>query len=104
MLIRAFSDFTLDSYNRCLSVDKLLAIFCLMLQEEKIVFICNSNALLTETMETLRSLLFPLTWSSCFVSRLPDSLSGHYDTNDDLHHLHLFTLINKISSSLSSSL
>ena len=40
------------------------------------VFLCCSNTLLTETMETLRSLLFPLKWSSCFVSRLPDVLSG----------------------------
>ena len=61
---------------RCLSVDKFLALFCLMLQEAKILFVCNSNALLTEVMETLRSLLYPLTWSSCFVSRLPNDLSG----------------------------
>ena len=61
---------------RCLSVEKLLSVFCLMLQEAKIVFICHSNALLTEVMETLRSLLFPLSWSSCFVSRLPDALAG----------------------------
>jgi hypothetical protein len=27
-------------------------------------------------METLRALLFPLSWSSCFVSPLPDALSG----------------------------
>lgn len=61
---------------RCLSVENLLAVFTLMLQEAKIVFLCHSNALLTEVMETLRSLLFPLTWSSCFVSRLPDALAG----------------------------
>jgi DENN (AEX-3) domain len=61
---------------RCLSVDRLLAVFALMLRESKMVFLCCSNTLLTETMETLRSLLFPLKWSSCFVSRLPDALSG----------------------------
>ena len=61
---------------RCLSVDKLLAIFTLMLREAKLVFIGHSHALLTEVMETLRCLLFPLTWSSCFVSRLPDALAG----------------------------
>ena len=61
---------------RCLSVDRLLAVLSLMLRESKIVFLCCSNTLLTETMETLRSLLFPLKWSSCFVSRLPDALSG----------------------------
>ena len=47
-----------------------------MLREAKIVFVCSSHAILTETMETLRALLFPLTWSSCFVSRLPLCLSG----------------------------
>ena len=61
---------------RCLSLDRLLAIFCLMLQENKIIFTCVSNALLTDVMETFRALLFPLTWSSCFVTRLPDLLSG----------------------------
>lgn len=61
---------------RCLSLDHLLAIFCLLLQETKIIFTCASNALLTDVMETFRALLFPLTWSSCFVTRLPDLLSG----------------------------
>ena len=62
---------------RCLSVDRLLAVFTLMLREAKLVFLCSSNTLLTESMETLRSLLFPLKWSSTFVSRLPDELSGN---------------------------
>lgn len=61
---------------RCLSTDHLLAIFALLLRESKVVFICCSNALLTEVMETFRCLLYPLTWSSCFITRLPDSLSG----------------------------
>lgn len=61
---------------RCLSLDHILAIFCLLLQEQKIIFICASNALLTDVMETFRALLFPLTWSTCFVTRLPDLLSG----------------------------
>jgi hypothetical protein len=47
-----------------------------MLREAKLLFVCKSNTLLTETMETLRCLLFPLSWSSCFVSRLPDFLLG----------------------------
>ena len=76
--VRFFPHMDLDFAGplRCLSVDKLLALFSLMLQEAKILFTCHSNALLTEVMETLRSLLFPLQWSSCFVSRLPDSLCG----------------------------
>ena len=61
---------------RCLSVDNMLALFCLLLQESKVIFLCSSNALLTEVMETFRSLLFPLSWTSCFITRLPDSLSG----------------------------
>jgi hypothetical protein len=61
---------------RCLSVDIMLTVFVLMLREAKMVFLSSSNTMLTETMETLRCLLFPLCWSSCFVSRLPHSLSG----------------------------
>lgn len=64
---------------RCLSVENLLAVFTLLLREAKVLFVCKSNTLLTETMETLRGLLFPLSWSSCFVSRLPDSLLGLLD-------------------------
>ena len=61
---------------RCLSLDHMLMIFCLLLQESKVIFLCSSNALLTDVMETFRALLFPLRWSSCFVTRLPDLLSG----------------------------
>jgi hypothetical protein len=61
---------------RCLSLDHLMAIYALLLRESKVVFVCCSNALLTEVMETFRSLLFPLVWSSCFITRLPDSLAG----------------------------
>ena len=61
---------------RCLSLDHVLAVFTLLLREAKVAFVCSSGTILTETMETFRSLLFPLTWSSAFVSRLPESLSG----------------------------
>lgn len=61
---------------RCLSIDCMLAVYTLMLREAKLVFLSCSNTMLTETMETLRMLLFPLTWPSCFVSRLPISLHG----------------------------
>jgi hypothetical protein len=59
---------------RCLSVENLLNVFCLLLREAKIMFTCCSNAMLTEVMETLRVLLFPLSWSSSFITRLPDAL------------------------------
>lgn len=73
---RSFPPMDLDfaAPLRCLSVENLLTVFCLLLREEKIVFLCRSNSLLTEVMETFRSLLFPLRWSSCFITRLPDSL------------------------------
>lgn len=61
---------------RCLSVENFLAIFTLLLRESKVVFTCCSNALLTDVMETFRCLLYPLTWSSCFITRLPDALTG----------------------------
>ncbi|KAJ1403776.1 AEX-3 domain-containing protein, partial [Ochromonadaceae sp. CCMP2298] len=61
---------------RCLSVDNVLTVLALMLRESKILFVCQSNTMLTEVMETLRALLFPLTWSSCFVPRLPSDLLG----------------------------
>jgi hypothetical protein len=61
---------------RCLSVDHLLTVFALMLREAKLLFLCSSNTMLTDAMESLRMLLFPLTWASCFVSRLPGALGG----------------------------
>jgi len=61
---------------RCLSVTNILAVFALLLREAKVMFICKSNTMLTEVMETFKNLLFPLTWSSCFISRLPDQLNG----------------------------
>jgi hypothetical protein len=61
---------------RCLNLDTMLAVFMMMLRESKILFVSCSNTMLTETMETLRALLFPLTWPSTFVSRLPNSLTG----------------------------
>ena len=61
---------------RCLSVENLLAVYTLMLREAKLLFVCESNTMLTEVMETLRALLFPLSWASCFVPRLPAALTG----------------------------
>ena len=61
---------------RCLSVEHLLAVYTLMLREAKLLFVCESNTMLTEVMETLRALLFPLNWASCFVPRLPAALTG----------------------------
>jgi len=70
-----FLDLDFSAPLRGLSVEHLLALFVLLLRESKLVFVSTSNALLTETMETLRHLLFPLHWASTFVSRLPAVLS-----------------------------
>ncbi|CAM9139007.1 unnamed protein product [Discosporangium mesarthrocarpum] len=61
---------------RCLSVHSVLVVFALMLQEAKILFLSSRAELLTQVMETLRSLLFPLEWQSVYVPQLPYALSG----------------------------
>jgi hypothetical protein len=61
---------------RCLSVSSVLSVFCLMLQEAKLLFVSSRAELLTQVMESLRSLLFPLEWQSVYVPRLPQVLSG----------------------------
>lgn len=69
-------DLDFASPLRCLTVQTLLALFTLLLKESKIIFLSTSNSLLTETMEVLRMLLFPLKWSCTFISRLPSTLGG----------------------------
>ena len=69
-------DYDFSGPLRCFSVEVVLAVFTLMLREAKLLFICKSNHILTEAMETLRALLFPLSWASCFVPRLPADLLG----------------------------
>ncbi|KAG5186619.1 DENN domain-containing protein, partial [Tribonema minus] len=61
---------------RCLSVPRALAAFGLVLQEAKVLFISSRAELLTQVMEALRSLIFPLEWQSVYVPRLPRALSG----------------------------
>lgn len=72
----SFVDLDFAAPMRCLSLENLFAILALMLQESKIIFMCSSNALLTEAMEIFRSIIFPLQWNSCFVTRLPEALHG----------------------------
>lgn len=74
-----FLDLDFSAPLRCMSIANLLIVFALMLRESRIVFVANSNNMLAETMETLRHLLFPLTWSSTYVSRLPHSLTGLFE-------------------------
>lgn len=74
-----FLDLDFSSPLRCLSISNLLVVFILLLRESKIVFICQSNNIMTEVMETLKHLLFPLTWATTYVSRLPHSLMGLFE-------------------------
>lgn len=75
----SFLDLDFSAPLRCMSIANLLIVFALMLREARIVFVANSNNMLAETMEVLRHLLFPLTWSSTYVSRLPHSLTGLFE-------------------------
>ena len=75
----SFLDLDFSAPLRCMSIANLLIVFALMLREARIVFVADSNNMLAETMETLRHLLFPLTWSSTYVSRLPHSLPGLFE-------------------------
>ncbi|CAM9114779.1 unnamed protein product [Choristocarpus tenellus] len=61
---------------RCLSVHSVLTVFALMLQEAKIIFLSSRAELLTQVMEALRSLLFPMEWQSVYVPQLPYALAG----------------------------
>lgn len=56
-----------------LSVEHFIAVLALLLQEAKVVFICRSDAVISETMEVFRCLLFPLEWPYVYIPRLPDS-------------------------------
>ncbi|CAN0181854.1 unnamed protein product, partial [Phaeothamnion confervicola] len=61
---------------RCLSIESVLSIFSLLLQEAKLIFLSSRAELLTQVMEAMRSLIFPLDWQSVYVPRLPYALSG----------------------------
>eukprot|EP00752_Nemacystus_decipiens_P018357 g16468.t1 len=64
---------------RCLSVQSVLTVFALMLQEAKILFLSSRAELLTQVMEALRSLLFPMEWQSVYVPQLPYALAGYLE-------------------------
>ena len=66
-------DFTMPMHS--LSTDRLLAVYTLMLNEKPLLFLSASSTRLTENIEVLRSLLFPLDYQVTYVPRLPDKLS-----------------------------
>ena len=76
----SFLDLDLSAPLRCLSVANMLVVFTLLLREPKMIFICQSSSMLSEVMETFRCLLFPLSWSATYVSRLPHSLTGLFES------------------------
>jgi hypothetical protein len=61
---------------RCLSPQQVISVFAMLLQECKVVFVSSRPALLTQVMESFRSLLFPLEWQSLYVPILPEPLMG----------------------------
>ena len=66
-------DFAMPFHS--LSTDRLLAVFAMILAERPMLFLSASSTRLTEVIEVLRSLLFPLDYKVTYVPRLPDSLS-----------------------------
>jgi hypothetical protein len=74
-----FLDLDFSAPLRCLTVDNLLLVFSLLLREAKVIFICPSENMITEVMETFKHLLFPLTWATTYVTRLPHSLIDLFD-------------------------
>ena len=66
-------DFAMPFHS--LSTDRLLAVFAMMLEEKPMLFLSASSTRLTEVIEVLRSLLFPLDYQVTYVPRLPDSLA-----------------------------
>ena len=60
---------------RCLSIPNVINIFALMLLEGQMLFVSSVSSLVTEVMETLRQLIFPMAWQSAYVPRLPDTMS-----------------------------
>ncbi|CAN0117344.1 unnamed protein product, partial [Phaeothamnion confervicola] len=74
-----FVDIDYAAPFHCLSVAHVVAVFSLMLQEGKIIFLSKRAALLTQVMEAFRSLIFPMTWQSLYVPRLPRALYGCLD-------------------------
>jgi hypothetical protein len=67
-------DLDYDAPFRALSIDNVVKVFLLLLLEERVLFLSSSTSLLTETTETILTLLFPLEWLSCYIPRLPNKL------------------------------
>lgn len=69
-----FNETQLSSILKFFTIENILMIFFLLLKESKVIFISHSSTLLTEVMETFRLLLFPLKWTSTYITKLPEKL------------------------------
>jgi len=59
---------------QCLRLRTVVRVFSLILTENRILFLSKRSQLLLEVIETFRSLIFPLQWSSAYIPRLPQAL------------------------------
>ena len=69
-----FNETQLSSILKFFTIENILMVFFLLLKESKVIFISHSSTLLTEVMETFRLLLFPLKWTSTYITKLPEKL------------------------------
>lgn len=88
-------DLTFHSLFSSLDVTNFMTLFALVLLERKVVIVSKHASVVTEVCESLRCLLFPLEWESCYVPRLTTPLLDclefpggilvgvHDDTPDD---------------------
>jgi hypothetical protein len=69
-----FNETQFYSILKYFSIENILLIFSLQLHESKLLFLSHSSTLLTDVMESFRSLLFPLKWTSTYITKLPERL------------------------------
>uniref|UniRef100_K3WD93 UDENN domain-containing protein n=1 Tax=Globisporangium ultimum (strain ATCC 200006 / CBS 805.95 / DAOM BR144) TaxID=431595 RepID=K3WD93_GLOUD len=70
-------DISLQDLFDCLSITHILRLVALALLEKKIVLVSSSYSVLLTVGESLKSLLYPLTWSHIYVPVLPLALKGY---------------------------
>ena len=70
----AWSGLSLFPLFECLSPEKLLEVFALVLTERQLLFISSQYSLLTCSIEAITSLIYPLTWCNSYVPVLPRQL------------------------------
>lgn len=61
----------------CLSPEKILNLFALVLVERQVLFVSSQYSLLTLSAEAITSLLYPITWSHAYIPILPKMILGN---------------------------